>query len=229
MSQDANNQVQLRQLSGEMDKALNGARISAILVTVLAVASIGLISFWLNKAHKQFMVDLSPEFGAEYATARITDALPTLTPELKKRAIDYAPQALDQAEAKLMAIPDEFADSLTKRADEELTKLAPVVEEELLKSLRVALGKAKDSRKPGETDEQQIKGLIDAMAATYAAESVKLIDELRSRYTAKGADVLAYLDYLAENKGLDKRESLQRQALVTFLTIASRARAEAGK
>lgn len=224
MSQDANNTVQLRQLSGEMDKALRGARTSAILVILLSIASTAVIAWWLNYAHHQFVEGATPEVGANYMVGKVQDALPTLTPQLKQRVIDYAPKALDFAEAQLSAIPDQFSDMMMKRTNEELTKLTPQVEDELTKSLQVALTKAKDTRKPGQTDEQQIKYMIDSLASTYADESIKLVDELRSKYTAQGADVLAYLEFLAENKGLDKKQSLQRQALVTFLTIADRAR-----
>lgn len=224
MSQETNSPGQLSQFSGELDKALGRARTGAIAMLVLSVGSLGLIGFWLNKAHEQFTTTLTPEYGANYAVAEVQKVVPTYVPELRQRLIEHAPALLDRAEARLNQIPDEFADSLIKQTGDELEKLMPQVETELHKSLSLALSKARDARGPGVSDEAHIKAIIDDLGDTYAAESIKLIDDLRARYTKRGADVLAYLDYLAENKGLDRKESLQRQALVTFLTIASRAK-----
>lgn len=223
----ANDSQQLNELSKDMDRALSGARTGGILVILLSIVSISIIGYWLNYAHQKF-IGITPEFAVNYGVSQIQTAIPTLTPRLTQQAIDAAPKIFDDAEARLNQIPDQFSDMLMTRTSEELDKLLPQLEEELYKSLKAALAKAEAERAPGVNDEAQIKGLIQALADTYAEESVKLVTELRQRYTKTGGDVLAYLEFLATNKGLDREQELQRQALVTFLTIASRAKANQG-
>lgn len=223
----ANDSTQLSELSRDMDRALGGARTGGILVILLSVVSIGIIGYWLNHAHREF-IKVTPEFAVNYGVAQVQTAIPTLTPRLTQQAIDAAPGIFDDAEERLGQIPDQFATMLMTRTSEELDKLLPQVEEELYESLKVALAKAEAQRGPGVTDEAQIKALITVLADTYAQESINLVAELKSRYTRTGGDVLAYLEFLADNKGLDKEQELQRQALVTFLTIAARAQANQG-
>jgi exonuclease VII large subunit len=216
------------QLSSEMDRSLAGARTGAILTLVLTVVSLGLMGFWLKYAHDEFVGKYgTPEFAMDQLVVTASTQLKEYTPELKKQVLDYAPTALDYAEQRLQEIPDRFADDLMSRTKQELDTLTPKLEEELYKSLKTALADARAQRKPNVSDETYIKQTVDALANTYEGESIKLIDDLRGKYTKGGADVLAYLEFLADNKGLDHKQSLQRQALTTFLTIASRAKHQA--
>lgn len=217
------NSNQLAELQRDMNRALAGARTGAVLVILLSIVSISIIGYWLNYAHKQFS-DVTPEFAVNAGVAKFQEALPTLVPQLSRQAIDAAPRIMDDTEARLMAIPDQFADTLIQRTGEELDRLLPEVERELLASLRAALAQAAAQRNPGVDDEAQVKAVIQVLVASYSDGTKDLVRTLRQRYTATGGDILAYLEFLAENRGLNREQELQRQALVTFLTIASRAR-----
>jgi hypothetical protein len=224
MSQDSNQLGQLLQLSGDLDRAVSRARFTTFLVVVFSVVSLGLAGYFLKNVHDRAVTEITPERLSLAAVGEIRDRMPDITARLRERAIADAPRVVDEAERQLLDIPDQFADSLIKRTDEELTKLSPRIEEELYKSLQSALTNARDARKPGESDEQQIKQLIETLVSTYETESLKLIDTIRTRYTKTGGDVLGYLEFLADARDLDRRQLLERQALVTFLTIAHRAR-----
>ncbi|MFN4241604.1 MAG: hypothetical protein ACK4PI_00035 [Tepidisphaerales bacterium] len=217
------NNTDLMDLKREMDRALAGARTGAVLVVLVSIVSIAIIGYWLNYAHQR-LTEVTPEFAVNAGVAKFQEALPTLVPQLSRQAIDAAPKVMDDVEARLMAIPDDFADMLVRRSGEELDRVLPEVEKELLASLRAALDKAAADRAPGVTDEAQVKAVVEVLVDTYAEETRNLVQELRQRYTATGGDVLAYLEFLADNRGLNREQMLQRQALVTFLTIASRAR-----
>lgn len=224
---DSNSTNNMIQLSSEMDRALAGAKTGAILTILLTVISTGLVGFYLKYAHDEFVNKYgTPEFAMDQLVATAQTQLKEYTPDLKKQVLNFAPQALDFAEQRLTEIPDEFADRLMSQTRQELDKLMPRVEEELYKSLKTGLDQARAERGASVSDEAYLKQTIEALGLTYENESVKLIDDLRSRYTKGGADILAYLDFLAENKGLDHKQSLQRQALTTFLTIASRTKAQ---
>lgn len=217
------NNSELMELKREMDRALASARVGTVLVVLVSVVSIAVIGYWLNYAHTRFS-EVTPEFAVNAGVAKFQEALPTLVPQLSKQAIDAAPKVLDEVEARLTAIPDEFADMLVRRTGEELDRLLPEVERELLASLRAALDRAAAERAPGVDDEAQVKAVLQVLVDTYAEGTRDLVRELRQRYTATGGDILAYLEFLADNRGLNREQMLQRQALVTFLTIASRAK-----
>lgn len=220
MSQDS----QLQGLSSDMDRALASARFGALAIIVLACVSLAIIGYWLNRAHNEFTATLTPETGANYAIDRVKTALPNITPQLKEKAIEAAPKLMDLAEERLNKLPDMLADQLVEQSKTELDKVMPKVEEELLKSLKTALDNSKSARKPGESDEAFLKGTIEALGTTYETESIKLVDSIQTRYATTGADLLGYLEFLADNKGLTRKQSLQRQALVNYLTLAARAK-----
>lgn len=219
---------QLAGLNADLDKAIANARTTTLGIIFLSVVSIGVVGYWLNKAKSDIVAFDAPTI-ANYGVATVQQALPELTPQFTQRAVEFAPELFDRAERELMAMPDKFADDLLTRAGSELDKITPELENELYASLKTALGSATASRKPGETDEQQVKSVIDTLATAYETESTKLIDTLHARYLKSGLDVLAYLEFLADNKGLDRRQELERQSLVTFLTIAARTKNTAGE
>jgi hypothetical protein len=200
-----------------------------MVVAALAVVSCGLCAYYLDYARQEFTQEyVTPEFVADQVVARVAVSVPELTPRLTRQAIEYAPRAIEVAEEKLNEMPDQFARAMMEGTAKELDAMMPGVEQELYQSLKAALADARSHRKPGETDEQHVKSVMDALGHVYEEESSKLIKETYAQYRATGRDVVAQLNRLAENKELTRKEELQRQSLVTFLTIASRAKAQQG-
>lgn len=215
-------------LNEDLDKALAKTKMSTTLVIVLAIFSVCAIGFWLNYAHNKF-AEVDPQFVARVGVGKVKESLPELEPKIKQQLIDYAPQLMKTGEEYLNQMPDKFADQIVDRTKAEMDKVVPQITDEIYKSLKTALDQAKTARPSGMSDDDYAKFIGEQLASKYAEESIKLIDEMKTKYAGPSGDVLAHLERLANNKGLTKRESLERQALVTFLTIASRAKtADAG-
>jgi hypothetical protein len=193
---------------------------------VLAIFSVCAIGFWLNYAHNRF-VEVDPQFVATVGIGKVKESIPELEPKIKQQLVDAAPKLMETGEKYLTEMPDKFADQMIERTKAEMDKALPQLEDELVKSLKDALNQIKADRPSGMADGDFAKLVADQLAAKYATESMELIDELKTKYTGPSSDVMAHLERLADNKGLTKRESLERQALVTFLTIASRAKTAA--
>lgn len=206
-----------------LDRAISAAKARVLTGAVLSAVSLGLVGYYLSYAHRE-LTSVTPEFLGNYATGEVLAALPTAVPEIRARLIGYAPTALDQAEARLMEVPDRFADELLTRLRAESERFTATAEEELVAAIRTGLVRMADELPEGKTDEQRLRALADGLAELYAAETSALIDRLHGIYTQLGGDVLAYLEHLARGEQLDAREALQREALVTFLTMAARAK-----
>jgi hypothetical protein len=225
MAKDTN---QLNTLAAEMDAALRSARTGLTLVILLAIASSGICGGYLIYAHNKFTETATPENGVNVAVAYVQRALPEYGPKLAQAARDAAPKVLDSVEAQLEAIPARLSKELQDRSTAEVSKLMPQAEEEMYKSLKAALAEAKANRPSGASDDAYATAVIDHLATTYGDESLKLLGDVQAKYGETSGDLIKYLQRLADDKGLTRKESLQRQALVTFLTIASRTQKSQG-
>lgn len=210
--------TELQALDREIEQAVTSTRRRNAISAILSVASIGLIGFWLYHAHTRFAA-VDPNFAADYAQAQLTDYMPQAGADLEGSLKTYAPQLVADLGDRLRNVPDRFADELESRMKAELDAAAPQMEEELYKSLHTALDDAKSHAKGGD-DVERFKSTLDALADTYRDESIKLTDQLRAEYAKNGSDLLAYIQFLAENKNLDRRQELHREILQSFLVVA---------
>lgn len=220
--------TQLDALAADMDKALRSARTGMTLTIILALASSALIGFWLVKANGQFLESATPETGIRYAASTIRESVPQYKDQLVKYATDSAPEVLNKLEAQVNEIPDQLADQLGKRTTDEISKIMPDAEKKMTDVLRAALKEQEEKRDKNITDEVFAKAVVDVLATTYGDESLKLLDDTHAQYSSTSKDLITYLQRLADDKGLTKQEQLQRQALVTFLTIAHRTQKSQG-
>lgn len=215
-------------LNEDLDHALAKAKMSTTFVIVLSIISMCAVGFWLNYAHDRFS-EVDPKFVATVGVSKVKEALPDLEPKIKQQLIDAAPNLMKSGEEYVNGMPDKFANQMVDRTKAEMDKAVPQLQDELVKAMKSALEKVKTERPAGMSDADFAKFVSEQLATKYADESMQLIDEMKTKYTGTSGDVLAHLEKLASNKGLTKRESLERQALVTFLTIASRSKtADAG-
>lgn len=211
--------TELQALNQEIEKAITSTRRRNAITTFLCVASVGLIGAWLYHAHVRFAA-VDPNFAADYAQAQLTQYMPQASADLEGSLKSYAPQLVADLGTRLQTVPDRFADELETRMKSELDAASPQIEEGLYKSLHTALARAKDNAKGG-NDLERFKSTLDALADTYRDESIKLTDRLREEYAKNGSDLLAYIKFLAENKGLDRRQELHRDMLQSFLVVAT--------
>lgn len=207
-------------LENEVNDALRATRRRNAISLTLSVVGVGLVAFWLYYAHTSF-VAVDPNFAADYAQARLTEYLPQAGADLETALIDHAPQFIDQAESRLQALPDRFADELNSRTRAELRAATPNIETEIYKSMQIALLQAKSAPK-GADDAARFKALLDQLADAYRDESIKLVDKLHQTHTQSGADVVAYIKLLGENKNLDRRQQLHRDMLQQFFVVAAK-------
>lgn len=211
------------EFSRQLDKAIASAKTRLFLGTAVMVASIGLVSYYLSDAKRQF-VETTPEFVANYAAGVAMERLPQTGTDVKARLIAYAPDAIATIEGRIEKLPGRFADEIKVRAEKEMKTFGPELETELTKTLREALRSAAASGVAGKGDEAGIKAFVDSLVTVYGQQANGLIDSVHAKYRQSGGDALAYLEFLAEGKDLDERQTLQRQALVAFLTTAARTR-----
>lgn len=213
-------------LMSKLDSAIASARQRVLLGAALSILSLGVVGFYLRHAYHEF-TSVTPEFLSNYAAAEVLVALPKATPEIRKRVIDFAPTALDQAQAKLLEVPDHFAGELLNRLTAEAEQFSRTAEAELVSAVRTGLLRLRDELPEGKTDTEKLARFVDALAEVYAAETSRLLEQVHDVYGHAGGDALAYLELLAEGRDLDAKQALQREALVTFLTLASRAKSAA--
>jgi len=212
--------TELRTLDDEIDHAVRAAHRANAVGLFLFVASLLMVGFWLYYAYRQFSA-VDPKFAAGYAQSRLVDYLPQAGTDLQATLIANAPQFIAQAEARVQALPDRFADELNSRTRAELRQASPQMEDELYKSMRTALDQSKDSAK-GPDDAARFKSLLDALADAYRDESVKLVDQVRATHAKNGSDVVEYIKLLGENKNLDRRQQLHRDMLQQFFIVAQK-------
>lgn len=210
-------------LVAKLDLAIAAARTRVLVGLTLAIVSLGVVGFYLRYAYAEF-TSVTPEFLSNYAAGELVLALPKAEPEIRKRVIDFAPAALDHAQAKLLEVPDHFADELLARLSTEAERFRRTAETELVGAIRTGLLRLQDELPEGTSDAERLTEVVEALAELYATETSRLLDRVHERYGLAGGDALAYLEFLAEGRGLDAKQSLQREALVTFLTMASRAK-----
>jgi hypothetical protein len=216
------NASELQALRNDIDHAISSSRRKNAISLILCVVSVGLIAYWLYYAHTKFAA-VDPNFAADYAQSQLTDYMPQAGTDLEASLKSYAPQFISQVESRLQVLPDRFADELKTRTQSQLDAAAPQIQDELYKSLKAGLDQAKANVKPGAKgadDSARFQSMLDALADTYRDESIKLVDQVHSKYTANGSDIVAYIQVLANNKNLDRREQLHRDMLQNFLVIA---------
>lgn len=207
-----------------LDKDINDAirvtrRRNAVTLT-FSIVGVVLVGVWLYHAYIN-LVAVDPEFAADYAQARLVEYLPQAGTDLEAALIANAPQFIDQAESRLQALPDRFADELNARTRAELRAATPQIETEIYKSMQTALEQAKASPK-GADDAARFKALLDQLADAYRDESIKLLDQLHQTHTKNGSDVVAYIKLLGDNKNLDRRQQLHRDMLQQFFVLAQK-------
>jgi hypothetical protein len=204
-----------------LDAGIASARRRNALNLTVSLVSLGLLGFWLTTAYSKFRT-IDPEFATGFVASEVEARLPRAGQMVEQRLIQMAPELVASAEKRLTKLPDAIAAKLKARTDAELEQALPQLEEELYQSLKLVLADAATTAGKGADDPVAAKHLIDSVADAYQTETLALIDTVYQRYNAVGGDALAYLDYLAENKDLDKTEQLHREMLTTFLTIAAR-------
>jgi hypothetical protein len=210
--------TELQALEHEIEQAVTSTRRRNAASVVLCLASVVLTGGWLYYAHTRFAA-VDPNFAADYAQAQITQYMPQAGEDLEVSLKAYAPQFVEDLGGRLGTVPDRFADELDSRMKAELDAAAPQIEDGLYKSLHAAL-EQDGSKAKGTDDVERFKSTLDALADTYRDESIKLVDQLQAEYAKNGSDLLAYIQRLADNKDLNRREELHRDMLQSFLAVA---------
>jgi hypothetical protein len=220
---------QFNQATSALQQELTQATASArranritLFVSAFALAGLG---YWLYDANQQ-IVSFDAKTAVQYASAELQGNLPAAGEAVQDQLIAAAPHIMSELERELMDAPDKFAKELLSVSSAEMDKLTPQLEQELYKSIKAALVAAKDNLPPGSSDEQRISALLEVLADVYAKESIKLIDELKTKYQSSSQDLYTYLDFLAEGQGLDTRQTLHRQMVQTLLSLAVQQKSE---
>ena len=213
----------LEALQAQLDRAVRAARARNAIVLILGVIVLGLLGFYLWYANREF-TGWDADRVADYGQSQLVESMPAAATELKRSLREQAPQVIANGEQRLRELPDQFAAKLRRDLGKQLTERAPAAEEQLYEALKAGLAEADKhvAEVGGATmdDEAKFKALLDTLAVVYGTETAKFADRLHGSYKDGSADVIGYLDMLAEGKNLDEQQQSQRTMIRNFLVLA---------
>lgn len=215
----------LESLDATLDRAVRAVRRRNLITLVLAILSLCLITYYLWVAHRAF-TSWDADRVAMYGQSQLEAQMPDAAEELKRSLRQQAPSVIDTGEQRLRELPDRFSETLEKTVDQQLAAKAPDAEERLYQVLRAGLVEAEKhvdaAGGASGDDEQRFRTMLDSLAQLYGTETLKLLDQLHGSYKTGSADVLGYLDMLAEGQHLTPQQQSQRTMIRNFLILARR-------
>jgi hypothetical protein len=210
-------------LDETLDRAVRAARRRNVIALVLAIISLCLIAYYLRYAHREF-ASWDAERVTQYGQAQLVSQMPDAAQELKQSLRQQAPSVIDAGEQRLRELPDRFAETLQKSLEQQLAVRSPEAEEQLYQAMKAGLAEAdahvKDAGGPAASDEERFKTLLDTLAHLYGTQTLKFLDELHGRFQTRSADLIGYLDLLAEGQQLTAQQQSQRTMIRNFLVLA---------
>lgn len=223
-TQDQNNQTaaaqKLSSLKAELETTLARLRrrrntmfVALLAVTVFMVSYLSFVYGRLAQVDAPTVVELA----ARQIEPSLNGASTTLSETLKSEA----PTLIHKLEVSLLALPEQLAQEGRTQLNQTIRESFPTIEEELYRTLSdlIASTKAKAIENGINPDDPAaFDQIVQTIAPTIHEEARKTVDEFYRKYTASAADLIGYLQQLADNRNLDQRQQYHRQ--IVSLTLA---------
>jgi predicted negative regulator of RcsB-dependent stress response len=213
-------ELQVVQLRTTLDQAVAHAqRRNSVSLTIAAVVVL-LILAYLGFAYSK-LSQVDAEMAASLAQVKLMEYIPLAGKQLEGKLIAEAPDHIRSLETQIRQAPRELTNYVKEKADEQLKAQLPKIEDELYEAIKFGLTNAslalKD--KTESTPEKRLDALTDLVAKVYAEKVQEFSEKVYARYSEHAGFAIDYLAVLSENKDLNERQKLQRQALIYLLAI----------
>jgi hypothetical protein len=133
-----------------------------------------------------------------------------------------APKHMQAIEDQIVDAPTQISRQLQTVVTERLAEHLPKLEAELNDKIAAAIVMAKTKAQEQNLDlkkPEDFKKFLDMVTQSAFSEMTKVVDKVHGEYLGIAGKSGDYLDHLAVGEGLDKRETLQRKLIITFLQL----------
>ncbi|NJL30382.1 MAG: hypothetical protein HC898_01430 [Phycisphaerales bacterium] len=221
----------LAALEAQLETTLASTRRKALTLRIVTVLAVGMMGFYFIYAHQQIS-QFDTETAADVLQANISEALPQASEHISASLKDKAPQVMEDAQARLLAVPHELVGVQLKgflmhNLGEQILK----VEDEVYQTIKVQLDGIKAdhvSNRPQPLSEAETAALLDQVLRVYGSEASLVIDKVYNDYANVADELIAYMHKLGRNESLSRREEIHRDLLQTFLALMEQHQKEGG-
>jgi len=158
---------------------------------------------------------LDAEAVMDIARAQVEAKLPELGEELTTRAMEAAPDLMDQGEAAVMRVPSMLRDTVEARLDERadglIDDMATRLADQLSSSLDTRLERLAEAGEDGRPP--ALDDLMTELREQYRTKAGSLVAELYVAYAKEIGGVNDYLIHLRDSQELNERERIRKQII----------------
>lgn len=197
--------------------ASHSRRRNAMMAVLSLLVIIGSF-FYLGYAYSRYGNEVTPDLVAINAQNVFQGQLPGAREQLETNLKNNAPQYVDKMIDQLQTLPRTYAEQLNQQTAVAMDSAMPQVSEELYAAMKNALNEAKEKKADG-TDEQRFQATLAAMGQVYADETVKFVDQAHNTYADQSVEFTTYLNHLASDANLDRREQLHKEMFQNILLL----------
>jgi hypothetical protein len=208
--------TKLDRLDAHVSEVLAAARrrnrSTGVITVILVLAS----AIYFGVAYYKFS-DVNPKLAASVAQQQISSYMPQAETQLKQQLRDHEDAVLDAGEARFRALPEQLINFAEPRVTAAVEAAMPDVEQRMITAYQSQLESMTATTGPSADPEARFKEILGELDSA----SKQQIAATFADYEATSGDVITYLDMLANNQNLTKRESLQRETIASFLTLVA--------
>ena len=212
---------QLELVEADLGKQATSARRRIIITRIVALALIVFMAAYLGYAYQQ-IGKLDTVIVGSATQHVIEDNLPGLRRDLGRTLKERAPEFVDKLEKVSRDLPKKMEAELKKAVLNEIRKRTLTLEKDVGSGLQTLFEETRKQAGNKKLSEAEAMQRIDQAAAQCKTEAKQLIDKVHKDYVTKSTDIRVYLELLAGNKDLDKRQKIARDAFITLFALMAK-------
>jgi hypothetical protein len=195
-------------------------RIGLCLVLLVAMTAYG---YWIHSKIKTFGAEDAALLARTHIAGTLPAARARLTEQLRGAAPQMVGRVLDQAVQSPALLRGWLEENLRHELERRANELSGTLRRELAADAARARTVLNDQF-PGMNDRERMDRISNAFLQAYAQRLRRVREAVTDPYHASLEEVRVKVDHLRRGQNLSDRERLEREILVTFLEIHTRAR-----
>ncbi len=172
---------------------------------------------YLGYAYHRFGGEVTPALVASNAQASFETYIPQASRELEDQLKSNAPRFVNGTFDEVKTLPSQLSDELNKQSAEKIDSAMPAVEDQLSHALEASLGTSEKNQTG--SDKERFQGTLTALGNVYGTDTIKFVNDAHRTYASQAVEFINYLDRLASDQKLDRRDQLHRDMFLTIFTL----------
>ncbi len=188
-----------------------------VILIIACVAMVGYLWFIYSQ-----LQDVDANMVASLAEAKITSEIENGSQKLSAMLVDNAPEWFDRAEEEARKAPAMLVKHGRDMLNKEIDRASPEIEEEMISKMIELIDKLADKFEEtaeGSIGDAEFQQLMEAVGDQFAKETLNMIDQFHGKFQENAKPIVAHLDTLAGDKGLDDREKHYRDIIIALLEV----------